>query len=384
MTAVDERVRAERTTDRDSGSRTYTVSADRRAAGVRHHGPRCRPRASPGCPAGPPARRRVRHRQPGTWLAKHCLKAEGRRPPRPRSRTDAGPADPRPQGRRRQLRPRRGGGPDPVGRVPGRAPAPTWRCRCCPSTWRARDYDDDAAERRVPTGWSTGFLNFVADFGPEFLAAEMPVYQPAARRRRDARHASAAAPATASAGPGALIAGPGFTDTVRRRQDRPAPGRDLAGADRRLPAHAASACCRWARWPRCRRPTPARCCTCGPSYQRGYRLMLVSGDERRGRVEQVPPRRRGLPRTAQAAKAKPGKVVLPAAGGRHHAPAAHLADLDGEGYGRAIAPLVKAGIAGPGAARRDDAAATCLAVKGDRRQARSTHPASCSPTTACT
>ena len=59
-------------------------------------------------------------------------------------------------------------------------------------------------------------------------------------------------------------------------------------------------------------------------------------------MEPVPAGRGDLPR-AGGEKAKPGKVCYPLrADGTIQQP--RLADLDGEGYGRALSPLIKAGI----------------------------------------
>ena len=98
-----------------------------------------------------------------------------------------------------------------------------------------------------------------------------------------------------------------------------------------------------------------------PEHPRGYRLMLISGaDDAAGwnrfrRAVEIYQGRR-------AAKAKPGKVCYPLrADGTVRSPL--LADLDGEGYGRALSPLVKAGIADLEqlAAMK---AGDCLAIKG--------------------
>jgi hypothetical protein len=79
-----------------------------------------------------------------------------------------------------------------------------------------------------------------------------------------------------------------------------------------------------------------------PEYPRGYRLNLISGaaDARawnrfRRDVEIFQGRKEE--------NAKPGKVCYPLrADGTIQQP--RIADLDGEGYGRALSPLVKAGV----------------------------------------
>ena len=79
-----------------------------------------------------------------------------------------------------------------------------------------------------------------------------------------------------------------------------------------------------------------------PGYERGYRLMLISGADDEAAAE----RGRnaiGIFQGRMAARDKPGKVVYPLrADGT--VPQPRLADLDGEGYGRLLSPLAKAGI----------------------------------------
>ena len=118
-----------------------------------------------------------------------------------------------------------------------------------------------------------------------------------------------------------------------------------------------------------------------PEYERGYKLMLISGADDAAAWNRF---RRAVEiyRGRKAAKAKPGKVCYPLReDGTIRQPL--LADLDGEGYGRALSPLVKAGIDRPGAARRDGRRGLPES-QGHRREDRSTSSGSCSPTTACT
>jgi hypothetical protein len=77
-------------------------------------------------------------------------------------------------------------------------------------------------------------------------------------------------------------------------------------------------------------------------YPRGYRLMLISGADDAAAWNRF---RRAveLHEGRSAAKAKPGKVCYPLrSDGTVQSPL--IADLDGEGYGRALAPLKKAEI----------------------------------------
>ena len=79
-----------------------------------------------------------------------------------------------------------------------------------------------------------------------------------------------------------------------------------------------------------------------PEYERGYRLMLIAGEKDAAAWNRF---RRAVEifRGRAEAKAKPGKVCYPLrADGTIQQP--RLADLDGEGYGRALSPLIKAGI----------------------------------------
>jgi hypothetical protein len=79
-----------------------------------------------------------------------------------------------------------------------------------------------------------------------------------------------------------------------------------------------------------------------PEHRNGWRLMLISADDDEAAwgtfLNSL-----ATYQDRKAAKPKPGRVVYPLrADGTMPQP--RLADLDGEGYGRAISPLVKARI----------------------------------------
>ena len=135
---------------------------------------------------------------------------------------------------------------------------------------RDAGYDDepltDVADFMVD-----GFMNFVTHFSPEFQATEMQVYsQPLGIAGTldmiIVLTGYAISYGTGPSGEDEIVAAPGqVLVDLRRHQDRPQPRGHVEGAARRVPADAASACCRSATCTRCRARTAARCCTCGPS-----------------------------------------------------------------------------------------------------------------------
>jgi hypothetical protein len=202
------------------------------------------------------------------------------------------------------------------------------------------DYDDQPLDRVVD--WMIdGFTNFVAAFEPEFVATEMTVYN---------RTLGVAGTLdmiivlrdVALAPNGRLIAAPGQTLTlcvdIKTGKNLDVTVREQLAAYRRM---------REALMPM-GDVVPMPATDAGailhlrPEHKGGYRLMPVSPLDdvkawnlfRRdieiclGRAEMKP---------------KPGKVAYPL-NTDGTMPPPRIADLDGEGYGRALAPLIKAGL----------------------------------------
>ena len=228
-----------------------------------------------------------------------------------------------------------------------------------PEHLEGADYDDDPLEDVVD--WMvTGFMNWVADFAPQFTAAEMTVFnQPLGVAGTldiiAILHGLGIGPA------GRLVPAPGgcFTPCIDVKTGK--------YPDITWPEQIAG----YRRMRQCLIPLegllPMPATDAGavlhlrPEYERGYRLMLVAAED----DEAAWTRFRGaldLYRGRTSARAKPGKVVYPLRPDGTM-PSPRLADLDGEGYGRALAPLIKAGITDLeqlAAIKAGD----CLAVKG--------------------
>ena len=202
------------------------------------------------------------------------------------------------------------------------------------------DYDDEPLPDVVD--WMIdGFLNFVADFRPEFLAAEMPVYnQPLGIAGTldiaAAYHDVAIGPA------GRFIAAPGnrvaLVTDVKTGKNLEITWPEQVAAYKRCPE------CLLPMGEMAKVPVTeaAAVLHLRPEHRRGYRLMLISG-ERDEEAWQTFLNALSVYKDRQKAKAKPGKVVYPPReDGTIQQP--DLADLDGEGYGRILSPLIKAGI----------------------------------------
>ena len=247
-----------------------------------------------------------------------------------------------------------------------------------PEHLQGADYDDDPVED-VADWMIEGFLNLVSDYSPRFLAAEMTVFHPGLRVA-GTLDIIVDLPGLAVGRAGRFIPGAGVRPCVDVKTGKYL-SVDLARADRHVPPMPRGADADGRDHADARQPTAARSCTCGPSTPRGYRLMLISGADDAAAWNRF---RRAveLHEGRSAAKAKPGKVCYPLrADGTIRQPL--IADLDGEGYGRAIAPLVKAGIEDLEQLAAMDAG-DCLADQARRRQGAGRHPGRCSPTTACT
>jgi hypothetical protein len=204
----------------------------------------------------------------------------------------------------------------------------------------------------------TGFTNFAADFQPRFRAAEMTVFN-AGLGVAGTLDMIVDLPGLAVGRAGRFIPGGGVRPCVDVKT-----GKHL---DVTVPEQIAA----YRRMTECLLPMgdlhPMPATDCGavlhlrPEHPRGYRLMLISGADdaaawnRFRRAVEIYQGRR-------AARAKPGKVCYPLRpDGTIRQPL--LADLDGEGYGRALSPLVRAGVEDLEQLAAMDAG-QCLAVKG--------------------
>lgn len=218
-------------------------------------------------------------------------------------------------------------------------------------------YDDDPVED-VADWMIEGFLNWVSDFGPEFLAAEMTVFHPGLRAA-GTLDSIVNLPGLAVGRAGRFVPGPGVRPMVDVKT-----GRHLSVT---WPEQIGA----YRRFPECLlpmgeiRPTPATDCGAvlhlRPEHPRCYRFMLISGADDAAAWNRF---RRAVEvfEGRAAAKAKPGKVCYPLRpDGTIRQPL--IADLDGEGYGRALGPLAKAGITGLEQLAAMDAG-DCLKVKG--------------------
>ncbi|HMG63530.1 MAG TPA: helix-hairpin-helix domain-containing protein [Streptosporangiaceae bacterium] len=207
-----------------------------------------------------------------------------------------------------------------------------------PDRLKSADYDGEPVEDVA--GWMVeGYLNWVSDFCPQFLAAEMTVFHPGLKVAGTLDEI-AFLPRLGIGRSGRFVSGPGVTCCVDVKT-----GRHLSVT---WPEQIAI----YRRCPECLLPlgelrrTPET--ECGavlhlrPEYPRGYRFMLISGEDDAaawGRAQEAIRLYRGR----NVTKAKPGKVCYPLrADGTIQPP--RVADLDGEGYGRVISPLVKAGV----------------------------------------
>ena len=207
-----------------------------------------------------------------------------------------------------------------------------------PEHLRGQEYDDIPLEL-VADEMTAGFFQFVGDWNPEFLAAEMTVYNPDLQVAGTLDMIIRLRDVAISADGKDLVYAPGkFLDlcvdtktgkyykkrfrsqlaAYRRMKQARMPGGDLVSMQR---------------------TDAAAILHLRHTYKNGYRLMLVSGrDEAAGwnqfkRRCQIYFADKGLPE-------KPGRVIYPPGPGGVM-PSPLVADLDGEGFGRAITPLVR-------------------------------------------
>lgn len=209
-----------------------------------------------------------------------------------------------------------------------------------PEHLEGADYDGEPVEF-VSEWMIEGYLNWVSDFSPRFLAAEMTVFHPGLKVA-GTLDAIAELPGLGIGRAGRFVPGPGVRGCfdIKTGKHLSVTWPEQIGTYRRCPEcllplgelH----------------PTPptefGAVVHLRPEYPRCYRLMLISGaddDAAWGRAQKAI----GLYRGRKSAKAKPGKVCYPMrADGTIQQPL--VADLDGEGYGRAVGAFVKAGLGG--------------------------------------
>ena len=201
------------------------------------------------------------------------------------------------------------------------------------------DYDGEPVES-VADWMITGFLNWVSDFGPKFLAAEMAVFNPELKVAGTLDQI-VALPGRALAPKGFLVAGDGWTPCVDVKT-----GRNL---DNTIPEQIAA----YRRMPVGLLPmgemVPLPATDGGavlhlrPGYERGYRFMPIPRETDALAWNRFR-RAAELWHGRQDAGSKPGKPAYPL---REDGtvPPRRLADLDEEGYGRVPGSLAKAGVA---------------------------------------
>jgi hypothetical protein len=205
-----------------------------------------------------------------------------------------------------------------------------------------------------------GFLSFTSDFAPAFEAAEMSVFSPALGIagtldmiiRLEGYRITAAGRLAAAPGASLVLCVDAKTGrhldglmreqlaAYRRMTQALMPLGDLAP----MPATDAGAVLHLR-----------------PDYARGYRLMVVSpADDETAWATFLSAV--SIWQSRSAARSKPGKVARALrADGTMPQPA--LADLDGEGYGRVLTPLMRAGV-GDLEQLGAMSAGECLAVRG--------------------
>jgi hypothetical protein len=197
-------------------------------------------------------------------------------------------------------------------------------------------YDDDPVED-VADWMVEGFLNWVSDFSPRFLATEMTVFHPGLRVA-GTLDSIVDLPGLAVGRSGRFVPGAGVRPCVDVKT-----GKYLSVT---WPEQISV----YRRSPECLMPLgellPTPRTDCGavlhlrPEHPRCYRFMLISGADDAAAWNRFR-RAAEIFEGRSAARAKPGKVCYPLrADGTIRQP--RIADLDGEGYGRAISPLVKA------------------------------------------
>jgi hypothetical protein len=221
------------------------------------------------------------------------------------------------------------------------------------------DYDDDPV-KDVADWMVEGFLNFVSDYKPVFQAAEMTVYN-YLLGVAGTLDMIVDLPGLAVGRAGRFVPGAGVRPCVDVKtgkhlsvtwQEQIAAYRRMTEAQPdRLSSELTA--------------MPKTDCSAvlhlRPEHPRCYRLMLISGADDAAAWNRF---RRAveLHRGRSEVQAKPGKVCYPLRDdGTVRQPL--IADLDSEGYGRALSPLLKAGITDLEQLAAMDAG-DCLKVKG--------------------
>jgi hypothetical protein len=228
-----------------------------------------------------------------------------------------------------------------------------------PGHLEGADYDDEPVED-VADWMVKGFLNFVSDFRPVFQAAEMTVYN-YLLGVAGTLDMIVDLPGLAVGRAGRFIPGDGVRPCIDVKT-----GKHLSVTwQEQIAAYRRMAECQPDRLSSELAGMPRTDCSAvlhlRPEHPRGYRLMLISGADdtaawnRFRRAVELHQGRSGV-------RAKPGKVCY-ALREDGTIPQPLIADLDGEGYGRALAPLAKAGVTDLEQLAAMDAG-DCLRVKG--------------------
>lgn len=199
-------------------------------------------------------------------------------------------------------------------------------------------YDNDRVED-VAEWMIDGFLAWVSDFKPRFLASEMIVFHPGLRVA-GALDAITFLPGLGIGRAGRFVPGPGVSvcDDIKTGKHLDITWPEQIGTYRRCPECLVGLGELY--------PTPpseaGAVLHLRPEHPRCYRYMLISGEDDAKAWNRA---RRALElyEGRKAAKAKPGKVCYPLReDGTIQQP--RITDLDGEGYGRAIGSFAKAGL----------------------------------------
>ena len=229
-----------------------------------------------------------------------------------------------------------------------------------PDHLQGQDYDGCPVED-VADWMIDGFLNFVSEWKPVFRAAEMTVFN-YGLGIAGTLDIIADLPDVALAPSGSVRSRPPVRVCIDVKTGFGIPGvtwQEQVAAYRQMTE------CQPDRLATDLHPMPATDCGAvlhlRPEHLDGYRLMPVKPADH---AEAWNCFRRAVEiyRSRSARRAKPGKVVYPPRPDGT-IPPPRLADLDGEGYGRALVPLVKAGIGDLEQVAAMDAG-ECLKIKG--------------------
>lgn len=201
-------------------------------------------------------------------------------------------------------------------------------------------YDDDPIED-VIAAMQDGFLNFAADWDPEFLASEMTVYNLPLGVAGTLDMIALIRNAAISGDGTRLLHAPGKTLTlvidVKTGKIYKPTWREQITTYRRMPE------CEPVRGQGLHPMPPTDACAVlhlRKEFRRGYRVMLITGRREAAAWNRFR-RRCEIFTGVKAEPDKPGPVIYPPrADGTAQSP--FIADLDGEGYGRLIGPLTEA------------------------------------------